>query len=498
MFTSLRSRLLLSYAAVILTILASLSVAIIPLLAVPNQITIEQNGGRLVRLARQLQAQGRGQLANFTPARLTEWGAQEEVRILLVGEGNLVLFDTAETWPLHTAAPLLEAIPARQMPNMGSGAGAGLTAEIRQNLAQFEDAQGAQWLALPQAIGPASRSNTLLLALPAPTWRENVRRFLGGPILQASATALLLASLLAYIIHRSVARPLQHVATAAHALASGDYSQRVVPSGPREVQTLAASFNQMAEQVQQSQQAQRDFVANVSHDLKTPLTAVQGWSQALLDGTAATPALQNRAATTIHAETERMTRLVNQLLDLARLEAGQLTLHPTMQRFQDLLQEVHTTLLPRAQAQAVQLELECPPTAVYGMVDKDRFIQIITNLVDNALKNTPADGTITMRLTAEPPHHLRLQVADTGQGIPPADLPRIFERFYQVDKSRVQQGGAADGTNGRASVGLGLAIVRQLVSAHGGHITAESTLGRGTTFTLRLPAHPLQNLPTPL
>ena len=481
MFSSLRSRLLLSYAAVIFTILLVVAVALVPILNVPSQVNLEQGAARLARLGRQIPtALRQGATAETVPDILRQLAAQEEARILILTGYNTVFFDTSanSTPPNNTIN--LESISRRQMPHWPSS----VPADWRANFSQFVDGQGQQWLGLRQEFGSPNQPLTLLLAVPAPTLRENVARFLAEPLLRAGGVAVLLAFLLAYFINRSVAAPLQRVATAASAIATGDYSQRVAPSGPREVQTLATSFNQMVEQVQQSQQAQRDFVANVSHDLKTPLTAVQGWSQALLDGTVTTPTQQTRAANIIHAESARMARLVNQLLDLARLEAGQVTLNPTRLDLNEVVQNVQAAMLPRAEAQGVALTAELPPTPVLATADGDRVTQILTNLLDNALKNTPAGGRVSIQLATAAPDQVLLRVADTGRGIPAEDLPRIFERFYQVEKSRAR---VVD-NNGRASIGLGLAIVRQLVEAHGGRITAESELGQGSQFTVWLKA----------
>ncbi|MFS8087287.1 MAG: ATP-binding protein, partial [Acidobacteriota bacterium] len=299
------------------------------------------------------------------------------------------------------------------------------------------------------------------------------------PLVYAGILALLLAIILAAIITRSVTRPLDTMAGAAEAIARGEYDQRVPQEGPDEVQRVAGSFNSMAAQVKATQQAQRDFVANVSHELKTPLTAITGWSQALIDGAADGPEERLRAAETIHDEADRMARLVNELLDLARLESGQLQMIMRPVDLNAVLADVHRGQLPRARAKRIDLQLDAAEgVSVQG--DPDRLAQIFTNLADNALAYTPPDGIVRLATRAEN-GWVEGIVTDTGPGIPAEELPRVFERFYRLEKSRARSEG------GRGS-GLGLAIVNELVAAHGGQVRVVSEVGHGSAFVVRLPA----------
>jgi signal transduction histidine kinase len=262
-------------------------------------------------------------------------------------------------------------------------------------------------------------------------------------------------------------------------MAEGDYDQQLPLSGPAEVQELAASFNRMARQVKSGRQAQRDFVANVSHDLKTPLTSIQGFSQAILDGTAADPEAARRAAGIIHDEAGRMRRMADDLLLLARMDAGELQLDRQAVDLVPLLASCVTRLEPRAQDGGIALNLDTPPSGLPPITgDGDRLVQLFTNLLDNALKHTPAGGRVTVTASASG-DQVVVAVADTGPGIPADELARVFERFYQVDKSRART--QAPG------VGLGLAICKELAEAHGGRIAAESVVGVGTKFSVTLP-----------
>jgi two-component system OmpR family sensor kinase len=326
---------------------------------------------------------------------------------------------------------------------------------------------------------PALGLALIFYAQPEPTAGEFFNEFFLRPLVFAGVLAVILAAILAAIIARSVARPLSTMAGAAEAVARGDYDQRVPQEGPDEVQRLAGSFNSMAAQVKTTQQAQRDFVANVSHDLKTPLTAITGWSQALLDGAADTPDEQQRAAQTIHDEAGRMARLVNELLDLARLESGQLQMKMRPVDLSEIMADVYHSHVPQARAKSIDLELENPgPLMVHG--DPDRLAQVFTNLADNALAYTPTGGKVRLVTRANDGWAEGI-VTDNGSGIPEEELPRVFERFYRLEKSRARS------EDGRGA-GLGLAIVHDLVTAHGGDISVSSSLGLGTAFVVRLGA----------
>jgi signal transduction histidine kinase len=285
---------------------------------------------------------------------------------------------------------------------------------------------------------------------------------------------MLAAFILAAFISRSIARSLKSLASAAAAVAEGHYDQRVPENGPMEIQAVAQAFNRMSEQVRDTQKAQQDFLANVSHDLKTPLTSIQGYSQAIIDGAAKDP---RSAANIIYEEAGRLNRMVIQLTDLARLQAGRLSMHMTAIELGQLTKAIGERLAIVAQEKGVSLEVNAPRMPeVAG--DGDRLAQVITNLVSNAIKYTPSGGKVSV-CTQATNGGVELVVSDNGIGIPPEDLPRIFERFYQVDKAR----------GPRRGTGLGLAIVAEIVHAHGGKIMASSAgPGQGSTFTLWLPS----------
>ena len=291
-----------------------------------------------------------------------------------------------------------------------------------------------------------------------------------------SVVSLLFSMGLAYLISRWVAGPLQNMSGAARAVADGHRTQ-VKLAGPDEVRALGQAFNEMTQRVHASQASQRDFVANVSHELKTPLTSVQGFAQAILDGTANTPEAQAKAAQVIYDESSRMHRLVLDLLDLARLDAGTADLERAPLELGALLNAVAEKFIP--QSREADVELITQIGHLPGFIgDGDRLSQVFTNLVDNALKHTPSGGKVIFS-AKQKGTWVEVSVADNGPGIPPEELTRIFERFYQLDKSR--KGGPSHG------VGLGLAIAHEIIHAHKGTLSAHSRVGEGSVFMVRLP-----------
>ncbi|WP_342421932.1 ATP-binding protein [Paenibacillus sp. FSL E2-0178] len=227
----------------------------------------------------------------------------------------------------------------------------------------------------------------------------------------------------------------------------------------------------------------RDFVANVSHEIRTPLSMMQGYSEALLDGMASSPEESSELVQVIHDESLRMGRLVKDLLDLARMEAGHTDMLKAQVDAGELLERVYRKFSVRAKERDIILELKKPDTELLlKAADEDKLEQVLTNLLDNAFRHTPADKRISIRADStvlEGRRVLEIEIRDQGVGITPEDLPYIFERFYKADKARVR--GESGGT------GLGLAIVKNIVESHHGSIHASSKLGEGTAFTLRLP-----------
>ncbi len=303
--------------------------------------------------------------------------------------------------------------------------------------------------------------------------RSAVLGDLAPNLLLAGGIALVVASLVGFLVSRSIYRPIQRVASASRSVARGQLQQRVDVGGSQEAQELATSFNQMTEEVERQQTALRDFLANVSHDLQTPLTSINGFSQALMDDVVKGDEQRN-AYRIIEDESRRLLRLVEGLLDLSRIEAGQVQVESKPVEVSSLLDHVGELFTLRAQELDVNLSVSSSDVGdVLG--DWDRLDQVLGNLVDNALRHTPPGGDVQLSARRESRSSVSIAVADTGVGIPEEAIPNLFDRYYKSDRP-----GAQGGT------GLGLAIARELVRAQGGEIRVSSEQGIGTTFHIVL------------
>ena len=289
-----------------------------------------------------------------------------------------------------------------------------------------------------------------------------------GTIIVAVAVAVAVASLLG----ARLAMPLREIGRAARQIAAGDYRARIPRKGPEEIVSLSDSFNQMAGALEEQERMRREFIANAAHELRTPLTNLQGYLEALRDGVIEPdPAMFE----SLLEESERLVRLSRSLDTLAAGDAGDAPAAIDL----DLARLIRSAVdLARPGIVSAGLELDIDvPTDLPARGDPDQLAQVLSNLLQNAVRYTPAGGRIDVRAERRPGDVL-VSVTNTGDGIPSEDLPRVFERFYRVEKSRDRAHGGA---------GIGLAIVRQLVEAAGGRVGAESRDGR-TTFWFSLPA----------
>jgi two-component system, OmpR family, sensor kinase len=462
MFASLRSRLLLTYTLIIGIVLGVVGIGLIFYIlrnpAIDRQMytRLEQILDTILERDFPLLAENRN-----IEAILDRIDHQHDVRLLIVSGTGDIIADSRRDQVSIT--PKIR--PA---------------AHLQRTIAV--DANNQSWLAVWRPL----ENNDYLVVMAPRAGRVSVlfsqrvrsvfRDDLLPPLLQAGCTAIVVALLLAVWLTRWISTPLRRMVAATQQFSDQDHLP-VAVSGPTEVKSLAQSFNEMTNQLRASQQSQRDFVANVSHELKTPLTSIQGFAQALLDGTADTPEALEQAGEVILAESGRMNRLVLDLLDLARLDAGTLSFRRDPIDLEIFLENIVHKMIP--QAHQAQVDLQFIPIDTPVMIgDGDRLAQVFTNLVDNGLKYTPPGGQVTVRLSTLETKAV-ISIQDSGPGIPPEDLERIFERFYQVDKSRHRGPGYGSG--------LGLAIVKEIILAHDGIITAQGSQGQGSVFVVKIP-----------
>lgn len=334
----------------------------------------------------------------------------------------------------------------------------------RDALAVDVDGVTVAWVLSPTAYTPGSVPDS-----PEAEFMEGVQR----AILLSGAAATVVALLLGILLARTISRPLQDLTQATHLVAEGDLNHEVPVRTQDEIGELAQSFNQMISRLAHANQLRRQMTADIAHDLRTPTSVIMGYTEALSDGKfQGTPEMFQ----VMHQEAQHLNHLIDDLRTLSLADAGELPLMKQPVPPQELLERSAAAYQIQAQKQGVTLTIAPLPTLPTVEVDPDRMAQVLGNLVSNALRYTPVNGQIT--LAAENgSSQVVLKVQDTGSGIAPEDLPNIFRRFYRGDRSR-QQNGAS---------GLGLAIARSIVEAHGGTIAAASTPGQGTTFLISLP-----------
>lgn len=288
--------------------------------------------------------------------------------------------------------------------------------------------------------------------------------------------AALLALVLSYALSSAIAKPIQQMGQLAKEVAHGEFSGRLPVHGRDEVADLARDFNSMVEKLSELEEMRREFVANVSHELRSPLTSLQGFLQAILDGAVPAGEEEKYLQIAFH-ETQRLSRLVEDLLDLARLEGGVVRFAKEPFDVAEEGRQAALRLLPQFEAKQVEVDFDFAPEPLLALGDAARTAQVLTNLLDNALRFSPAGSRVKVsgKLTDQ---EVMVTVADQGEGIPEEELPRIWQRFYKRDKAR---------TVGRGGTGLGLSIVKLLVEAQGGRVWVTSRPGHGAAFSFSLP-----------
>ncbi len=441
---------------------------------------------RLTAQARMTARLFAGPLATARPdstvidALADQLGDDIQTRVTVINPEGLVLGDSYESG---------EAL--RRMDNHLS------RPEVREALAtgmgvstRLSDTVGIRMLNLALPVrAPQAHSRVLgvvRLSLPL-TEIEARHRDLRRMLAAALGGAFLLSLALSYAVARGITRPLADIVAAARRMARGEFHERIRVTSTTEVAHLAEILNQMAASLEETiqnlhrlEQVRKDFVANVSHELRTPLTAIRGYVEALQDGGKDQPEQLDRFLDIIKAHADRLNLIITDLLLLSKIESGQIPLKQEPVAFAGLIDRTVRLLRHLVEQKKHTVVVNIPSALPPILGDEERLGQVFSNLLDNAIKYTPDGGTITIGATSDD-RMVAVSVADTGIGIPPQDLPRIFERFYRVDKARSRELGGT---------GLGLAIVKHLVEGHGGTVSVESPPGKGTTFCVKLPTAP--------
>jgi signal transduction histidine kinase len=293
-------------------------------------------------------------------------------------------------------------------------------------------------------------------------------------LLLGGALAIVIALILTFVLSRRMSSPIGVLAKAARRLGGGDLSQRVQFQGKGEVKELAQAFNSMAADLEYAEQLRRNLVADVAHELRTPLSNIQGYLEAIRDRMMKPNASTIRS---LNEETALLSRLVDELQELSLAEAGELKLVYQTEDIAKLVKQAVTSWQPQVAAKEISLSLELPDNLPLFNIDRQRVNEVLHNLLENAVAHTNKGGTITVSATRQD-DWVEISVSDTGEGIPAEDLPNIFERFYRVDRSRARATGGS---------GLGLTIAKRWVEAHGGKIVVQSELGKGSRFSFTLP-----------
>lgn len=328
---------------------------------------------------------------------------------------------------------------------------------------------------LQNALAPLAATNPELVSATTNVVDRTLQQVVGWA-LPLAAVAATIAGLIAIIfLTREILQPLEEIAATSQRIADGHYDERIATPYSDELALVATNFNQMAESLEQMERQRIQLLGDVAHELRTPLTGVRGYLEGLLDGLFPP---DTETFGHMYHEVRRLQRLVDDLQALSRVEAGDIELH--MQTFDavKLVRRVCAQVHPQIVASDLTLVADCPEDALEIHADPDRTAQVLTNLLSNAIRYTPAGGHITVSM-AEEERFAAIRITDTGVGIAPENLDHIFERFYRADKARSRRMGGS---------GIGLTIARHLAWSMGGELTVQSEgTGQGSQFTLTLP-----------
>jgi signal transduction histidine kinase len=392
-----------------------------------------------------------------------QWGNLYGRRIILTDTGNRVIADSdqkllGDTYTETNGTPLFQGLviipvttPGPDSQQIGQFAWPEVTTEAIGTLYTFSGLAGVNRAAAQITYGTMGRF-----------------------FIWAGALAVAIAILLTFLLSRRILSPVKALTSAARQLGKGDFSRRVDYAGKGELGELASSFNSMADNLERLERLRRNMVADVAHELRTPLSNLKGYLEAISDGVVQADETTIRS---LNEEATSLSHLVEDLQELSLADAGDIKINPQPEDTCKLIKEVVTVTQAKANAKGLSLSCDLPDAISPVNIDIYRIKQVLNNLLSNAIAHTGKDGRITV-MAWEQDDKVYISVSDTGEGIPPEHLPMIFERFYRVDKSRTRATGGS---------GLGLTIAKRLVEAHGGTIQVKSEVGKGSTFTFTLP-----------
>ncbi len=481
MLKSLRARILVSHLAIILLAFTlTFIIAFIPIRNAQTRLEIR----RLEDMSAPVAADSgyvlvRPSLAPAAGEILDAQAKQLKVRLVLLDQSGVVLHDTKADQPLppqvinrlHEASLTLDQRVNR------SGVPGRLAEADRST---YVGTIGGDRVVLSVISQVSNRYIAILAPTGSPVLRE-----LFLPLMFALAIGLAAALIATLFLSQSIALPISRLTQAANAVASGDLNRKVPGEGDDEVGRLVTSFNEMVTRLRVTYDSQRRLLANIAHELRTPLTSIQGYAQGLSDGVFITEEQRQEALSTIGEESERVNELLIQILELARLESGQSDPQIREVDIDDIVGRVIRRHRVEADNSGIVLAGPTPGSRkIHG--DEGLIDQAIDNLVRNAIRHTSSGGRVDVNVlpTMDVAHAnpgVRIRVSDTGSGIPKEALPHIFDRFYRANGNGTSENGHDHG------FGLGLSIVREIAVSHGGSVSVESELGKGTTFIIDLP-----------
>ena len=399
---------------------------------------------------------------NDLQQRIIQMTGDIDTRITIIAKDGMVLADSQQdpvTMDNHSDRPEIQ---------QAHETGLGVTTRFSETLST-----SMRYMAMP--IDNAHHQYGFIrVALPLSQIDQRLNRLQNIVMVAASLTAII-ALFLGFWIARSFAVPLSRMTNSAKLFSEGDYKQRLEIDRHDEIGELAITLNLFAETAAQRESTRKDFIANASHELKTPVTAIQGITETLLEDVSMDEETRQQFLQKANGQSIRLSQLISDLLALSRLESSGADSFENVD-LKEIIEDSCNVLQPFAKEKALSLSVQCPEAKVIVSGDEKSLSQLIINLLDNAIKYTPEGGKITVQLTIDNESAI-IEVEDSGIGIEPAEQQRVFERFYSVDKARSRTLGGT---------GLGLSIVKHVVMRHQGHIVLESSSGQGSLFRVTL------------